>query len=500
MTLKRSSGILLPVSALPSPYGIGTFGKAAYQFIDFLAASGQTWWQILPLGTTGYGNSPYQSFSAFAGNPYFIDLDFLIEAGLLEKAEVQITAACEDPRRIDYGNLYTWRMSVLKKAAERGLKLHETNYAKFKKENDFWLKDFSLYMALKQKFNMQSWQQWPDAKLRAFDQKAINKARSQFEDQIEILNFIQYIFFAQWHKLHAYANRKGIKILGDIPLYVALDSVDVWSGTKNYQLKEDFTPEMVSGVPPDYFNSDGQLWSNPLYDWQKMAGNGYLWWLRRIGVSTKIYDGLRIDHFRGLESYWAVPANETTAQNGKWMKGPGMGLISVLKETYPEFTFVAEDLGYQTKAVQDLLCDSGFPGMNVLQLAFDYRDSGNLLPHEFTNHSVCYLGTHDNAPIMAWLSSANQEDVDLAIKYIGLNDAEGKNWGFIRAGMGSVSNLFIGQMQDFLGLGANSRMNIPGKVSNNWEWRILASDLSPRLASRIFNYTQMFGRLSDQEQ
>ncbi len=441
--MQRSSGILLPVSSLPSSYGIGTFGKKAYEFIDFLKKAGQSYWQILPLTTTGFGNSPYQSFSAFAGNPYFIDLDLLIEENLLHTEEISSVDFGDDPTRVDYGRIYQERNSVLLKAAERGLKRNEITFIEFKAENSYWLDDFAAFMVLKQKYNMNSWLNWPNEALRNHDAESVDRIMQENHQEINLICYIQFLFFEQWKKVRAYAAENGIAILGDIPLYVSLDSADVWSNPAYFQLDQNHVPLEVSGVPPDYFTADGQLWSNPLYDWTFLEKDHYRWWIHRIHFSNQIYDALRIDHFRGLESYWAVPYGEKTAKNGHWVKGPGMNLISVLKENFPDFMFVAEDLGYQTTAVQQLLEDSGFPGMNVLQLAFDFRDQGNPLPHAFKPHSVCYIGTHDNLPIMLWRENARSEDVERAVKYLGLNEQEGFNWGFIRAGMGSVSDLFI---------------------------------------------------------
>ncbi|NLJ70011.1 MAG: 4-alpha-glucanotransferase [Clostridiaceae bacterium] len=495
MSIERSSGILLPISALPSKYGIGTLGKAAFEFIDFLQDSGQSWWQILPLSTTGYGNSPYQSFSAFAGNPYFIDLDILIEDHLLTKREVSAIDFGSNPTRVDYGKIYAARNSLLVLAAKRGLKQEQTDFQEFKSENAYWLNDFALFMVLKQKFNMICWQDWPEQDLRNYVATSVNKAEEIYQEDLVVICYIQFLFFKQWQKVREYAAEHQIKILGDIPLYVSLDSADVWSNVQYFQLNKNRIPIEVSGVPPDYFTADGQLWSNPLYDWSKLKEENYSWWIKRINFSNQIYDALRIDHFRGLESYWAIPNGEITAKNGRWVKGPGMDLISVLKSTFPDFIFIAEDLGYQTEAVKELLAASGFPGMNVLQLAFDYRDAkNNPLPHDYVRNSVCYVGTHDNAPIMLWQNNARHEDVLRAIKYFGLNKKEGFNWGFIRGGLASVSDLFIGQMQDFLGLAANSRMNTPGSMENNWEWRLIKSQLSSELAGKIKMYTEMFGR------
>ncbi len=495
MELQRSSGILLPISSLPSPHGIGTFGKSAYQFIDFLAEAGQSWWQILPLTTTGYGNSPYQSFSAFAGNPYFIDLDLLVEAGLLSPQDLATVDFGQDPTRVDYGKIYAHRQDLLNKAAAKGIAQEELDFVQFKAENAYWLDDYAIFMVLKQKFGMASWLDWPDQALKLRERDKLDQVIQEEHQAINLICYIQYLFFSQWQGVRSYAAEKGISIMGDIPLYVSMDSADVWARPENFQLDENGCPTEVSGVPPDYFTADGQLWSNPLYDWAKMKEDDFSWWTSRISFSNAIYDALRIDHFRGLESYWAVPYGEKTAKNGRWVKGPGMDLLSILKSKFPDFIFIAEDLGYQTAAVQQLLEDSGFPGMNVLQLAFDFRDEGNSLPHDFIQNSSCYIGTHDNAPIMLWQKTASQKDLDRAKLYFGLNPEEGFNWGFIRAGMGSVSKLFVCQMQDYLGLAEGSRMNRPGFLADNWEWRLTPEQISPELTQKIRLYTELFGRL-----
>ena len=484
----------MPVSALPSPYGIGTLGKAAYDFIDFLAAAEQTWWQILPVGPTSYGDSPYQSPSAYAGNPYFIDLDLLAEDGLLEKREIQEVSWGKDPGSVDYGILYKNRLPLLEKAFQRGWKREREKVRSFEEENASWLPDFSLFMALKEHFGMRPWLEWPDEGCRIRDPETLAAYREKLEDKVHFYAWLQYRFFTQWNALRAYAQKKGIRIMGDMALYVALDSADVWAGPENFRLDERHEPEEVAGVPPDYFSEDGQLWGNPLYDYDHMKQDGFGWWIRRIGGAGKLYDALRIDHFRGLESYWAVPAGEKTAKNGRWVKGPGMELVQVLKNRFPEIRFVAEDLGYHTPEVEKLLTDSGFPGMKILVFAFDSRESGSFLPHTYGRNCICYSGTHDNETLAGWLAQAQEKDREQAIRYLGLSKEEGYVWGILRGGMSSVADLFIAQIQDYLELDNTARMNVPGKTAGNWKWRMLPGQASPELAEHIAELTSLFER------
>lgn len=494
--MERSSGILLPISALPSPYGIGTLGKAAYDFVDFLAKAEQRWWQLLPVGATSYGDSPYQSFSAFAGNPYFVDLDLLRQEGLLEQAEIDAADWGSDPVSVDYGKIYENRFSLLEKAMQRGWEKEKENIIRFSEENKDWLPDYALYMALKRHFGMKAWTEWEDEEIRLRKEEALERYRTALAEDIRLFTYMQFLFFRQWDALRTYAKEKGIGIIGDMPIYVAMDSADVWAEPKFFQLDEKNVPYEVSGVPPDAFSADGQLWGNPLYDWDAMQADGYGWWIRRIGGAKKLYDVIRIDHFRGLESYWAVPYGDTDAKGGRWVKGPGMKLVSVLKNWFPEVSFIAEDLGFLTPEVHQLLQDSGFPGMKVLEFAFDSREPSNYLPHTYPSHCVCYIGTHDNETVMAWKEAAAPEDIAMAVKYLGLNDEEGFHWGVIRGGMSSVAELFVTQMQDFLGLGAEARMNTPSTLGTNWKWRLAEGQITEELTSKIAEMTRLYGRSS----
>ena len=490
--MKRSCGILLSVSSLPSPYGIGSLGKAAYNFVDFLADAGQSWWQMLPVGPTSHGDSPYQSFSTYAGNPYFVDLDMLVEDGLLTKEEIDAMDWGSNPEYVDYEKIYNSRFIVLKKALDRGWERDKAKVKNFELDNA-WLPDYALYMALKRHFGMKAWTEWDeDIRLRQGD--SVERYRKELDDDVRLFTYIQYLFFQQWNKLRAYAKEKGVGIIGDMPIYVALDSADVWSDPKSFQLDEKNVPKEVSGVPPDYFSAEGQLWGNPLYDWDAMKRDGYGWWIRRIEGAAKLYDVLRIDHFRGMESYWAVPYGETTAKNGHWVKGPGMDLVGVLTSWFHNVQFIAEDLGFLTPEVKQLLADSGLPGMKVLEFAFDSREPSNYLPHTYTENCVCYVGTHDNTPVMAWEHEAAEDDVKFARQYLGLNDQEGFNWGILRGGLSSVADLFVAQMQDYLGLGAESRMNTPGILGGNWQWRMKEEQITKELTEKIGEMARIYGR------
>ncbi len=491
--MKRSSGILMPISSLPSPYGIGTMGQAAMDFIDFLHDAGQSWWQILPVGHTSYGDSPYQCLSAYAGNPYFVDLDLLVGDGLLQQAEIDALSWGEDPARVDYNLLYQNRFSLLEKATQRGWKRDTAEVEAFVEANRDWLPDYALFMAAKRHFGMISWTQWPNEELRLRDETAIARYREKLDKDIRLYTYIQFLFFRQWEALRAYAHKKGIGIIGDLPIYVALDSADVWAEPENFQLDENNLPTKVAGVPPDSFTENGQLWGNPLYDYDHMEASGYGWWIRRVGGAAKLYDVIRIDHFRGFESYWAVPYGETTAKNGKWVKGPGMKLVGTLSNWFHDLPFIAEDLGYPTPEVAQLLKDSGFPGMKVMEFSFDPH-SPSEYPHNYIPHCICYTGTHDNAPLMAWKEEAAPGNVELATEYLGLNDREGFNWGMLRGGMTSAAELFVAQLQDYLELGAEARMNTPGILGGNWQWRLLPSQLTPKLTKRIAAMTRRYGR------
>ena len=488
----RESGILMHITSLPGPYGIGSMGKNAYAFVDFLEAAGQSYWQILPLTPTGYGDSPYQSFSSCAGNHYLIDLDTLVEEGLLEKAELEDLVWETIPGRVDFGKLYEQRLPVLKKAWERFVP--EDGYEAFLRENELWLPDFALFMALKAEFGGATWLTWPDA-LKNHEKAALDQKREALKQEISLQYFLQYQFDKQWKALRGYANSKGIRIIGDVPIYVPLDCADVWAAPELFLLDENRRPEVVAGCPPDAFTADGQLWGNPIYDWQKMHDTDYRWWVQRLKAAEKLYDVVRIDHFRGFESYWSIPAGDTTARNGSWVKGPGVDFIRAIQKALPELDFIAEDLGYVTEEVRQLQLDSGYPGMKVIEFAFDSREASEYLPHLYPVESVCYTGTHDNVTLKQWFDEAIPEDIAYAKAYLGLNEEEGYIRGMIRAGMSSVSQLCVVQIQDYLELGREGRMNHPGTLSmENWTWRAQEGFASEDLAQRIRNLTELYGR------
>ncbi len=492
--MDRSSGILLHISSLPSPYGIGTLGKAAYEFADFLHAAGQKYWQLLPLGPTSYGDSPYQSFSTFAGNPYFIDLDLLAEDGLLDREELAAINWGTEPRYVDYGKIYESRFAVLRKAFEKGYPRDREAVDTFRKENR-WLPNYALYMAVKRRFDMKCWLDWPDEAIRLRKPEAVARYARELQEDVDFFSYLQFLFYKQWIALREYIHSLGIRIIGDLPIYVAMDSADLWAEPEFFQLGEDHVPTEVSGVPPDYFTADGQLWGNPLYDYDAMKKDGFGWWIRRVEGATRLFDVIRIDHFRGLESYWAVPYGDKTARNGRWKKGPGMDLVGVLTSWFHGIDFIAEDLGFLTPEVHKLLADSGLPGMKVLEFAFDSREPSSYLPHTYERNCVCYVGTHDNETVMQWRSKADPADITYARKYLGLNAEEGFHWGVIRGGMSSVADTFVTQMQDYLGLGAEGRMNFPGSAAGNWQWRLLPGEAPMSLAKKIRQYTRLYGRL-----
>ena len=494
---KRSCGILMPVSALPSKHGIGTMGAEAYRFIDFLHDAGQSWWQILPVGPTSYGDSPYQSFSTFAGNPYFIDLDLLVEDGLLTRQEADSADGEVSDEKVEYGKIYDTRFKILKAAADRGWQRDSEKTLEFMRENSGWLSDYALFMALKRHFGMRAWTEWEDEDIRLRSPEAVEKYTELLSDDIRLFVYIQYLFFKQWGELRKYAASRGIGIIGDLPIYVAMDSADVWAEPHFFQLDEENIPTAVAGVPPDYFSEDGQLWGNPLYRWDAMKADGYGWWIRRVDGARRLYDAVRIDHFRGLESYWSVPYGETTAKNGQWVKGPGIDFVRVITSWFGDMRFIAEDLGYLTPEVKQLLEESGLPGMKVLEFAFDAREPSNYLPHTYPRHCVCYTGTHDNAPAAAWEHDASAEDVEYCRKYLGIKEDDSIARAMIRAGLASVADLFVAQLQDYLELGYESRMNTPGILGGNWQWRVSASALNASLAADIRELSALYGRLPD---
>ena len=489
----RSSGILMHITSLPSPYGVGTLGRAAYEFVDFLEKSRQKYWQILPVGPTGYGDSPYQTFSAYAGSPYLIDLDLLAERGLLDpEAPKQVTWSRE-PDRVDYGRLYQFRMGLLRQASAR-FDRRDPDYLAFLESERGWLENYALYMALKEHFGGASWQTWPE-EIRRRQPEAMEHYRGLLREELEVQRFVQYEFFRQWRLLRAYAREHGVGIIGDVPIYVPQDSADVWAEPAYFQLDQDLHPTAVAGVPPDYFSADGQLWGNPLYRWDRMEADGFQWWIRRMRAAARLFDVVRIDHFRGLESYWSVPPHETTARNGRWVKGPGMALIRRVQEALPELRFIAEDLGFLTPEVIRLVRESGFPGMKVLEFAFDPREPSNYLPHTYDHNCVCYTGTHDNETLLQWAQTIPKENYAYAARYLGKGAEESICYAVLRAGSASVADLFVAQLQDWLELGPEGRMNHPGVTDgNNWRWRALPEQITPALAEEIAEITTLYGR------
>jgi len=490
---KRGSGILLHISSLPGEYGIGDFGKGAYEFIDFLADSGQKYWQILPIGITGFGDSPYQSFSTKAGNPYFIDLDELIEAGFLDRKIVEKADLGKNIHAVDYSKLYLNKMPLLKMAYENGRVKLKYELGAFLERETAWLDEFSLFMAIKAHHNNQAFSEWGPGYENSHAEK-VASFREAHKEEIEFWIFTQYFFYKQWHALKSVANSKGIKIIGDLPIYVAEDSADVWANPDLFVLDQSFKPSRVAGCPPDAFSLTGQLWGNPLYNWDYMKKHGYKWWVDRISHSLEIFDTVRIDHFRGFEAYWEIPAGDLTAENGQWVKGPGKGLFKAIFEALGQVDIIAEDLGFLTQGVIDLRNYTQLPGMKVLEFAFDPREESDYLPHNYDQNFVAYTGTHDNDTIMGWWQVMGKDEKDFAIDYLNLNKYEGYHWGFIRGIWSSTAYLAIAQMQDFLGLDSKARMNYPSTLGGNWMWRITSRDLSGRLAKKINHITKLYGR------
>ena len=487
----RKSGILMHITSLPGPYGVGTLGKSAYAFLEFLHKSGQQSWQMLPLTPTGYGDSPYQSCSAYAGNPYLIDLDTLVRQHLLAKEELLGVDWGEDESHVDFGKLYNGRTPILKLAYSRFRNDRALNA--FIKKNASWLEDFALYMALKETHGYAPWFQW-EKKLKFRDPETLEEQKQLLEEPMRFYCFVQYMFYRQWNALRKKAGEYGIELIGDVPIYVPYDSVEVWKEPQLFRLDETLTPTDVAGCPPDAFTADGQLWGNPLYRWDVMKENGFQWWIDRLGAAGKLFDVVRLDHFRGFEAYWSVPYGDENARGGKWIKGPGMDFVNALKEKLPELNFIAEDLGYLTQEVIDLRDESGYPGMKVLEFAFDSKEPSEYRPHTYTANTVCYTGTHDNMTMRQWFEEASDEAVKVAVDYMALTKKEGYVWGTIRTAMSSVSERAIVQMQDYLNLGGEARMNFPGKPSGNWTWRAKKGFTSNGLAAKILELTNRYDR------
>ena len=496
--LKRGAGILMPVSSLPSPYGIGTFGACAYEFADKLVKARQSYWQVLPLGPTSYGDSPYQSFSAFAGNPYFIDLDVLKEEGLLTKEEIESCYWCDREDEVKYDAVCYYRFPLLKKAFERSRFRETKEYETFCQENSGWLEDYALYMALKGHFNQEEWLNWEEP-IRRREPEAVAAYKAELSEEMDYWKFLQFKFYGQWDKLRAYVNEKGIQIIGDIPIYVALDSADVWVHPELFQLDQDNVPLAVAGCPPDGFSATGQLWGNPLYRWDYHRNTGYQWWISRMSYCFRLYDVVRIDHFRGFDEYFSIPYGDKDAKGGHWEKGPGIDLFRKIEQALGWKQVIAEDLGYMTDSVRHLVYESGFPGMKVLEFAFDSRDSGcasDYLPHNYPENCVAYTGTHDNETIVGWWKSITATERKLARDYLcdHATPEEELYKCFISLIMRSAARVCVIPMQDYMGLDNRFRMNKPSTVGMNWKWRIKKRDLTKKLQKEIHDVTLRYGR------
>ena len=495
VTMNRSSGVIMHISSLPEEYGIGTFGKQAYLFADFLHRSGQTYWQMLPLGHTSYGDSPYQTFSAFAGNPYFVDFELLAKDGLLDLSELNNIDFGSDQTQVDYGKVFKERIPVLRKAYDAGKENLKQELLIFAKDNSSWLDDYSLFMAVKNEMNLVGWQNWDnDIKLR--EKEAMEIYRELLADDIGFWVFIQYQFSKQWTALKEYTNQLGIKIIGDIPIYVASDSSDAWANSQVFQLDKDKNPITVAGCPPDAFSETGQLWGNPIYNWDYLEKTGYQWWIDRMKESLELYDMIRIDHFRGFEAYWEVSFGAENAINGKWATGPGMKLFHAIKKELGNVDIIAEDLGFLTDEFFDFHKESGYPGMKVMQFGFDPFGDNTYLPHNYGTDCIVYTGTHDNDTILGWIEqTGDSAHIKFARKYLKLNAKEGMVWGMIRGAWSSVSNIVITTMQDVLEQGNESRMNLPATLGGNWTWRMKKEDITVSREKKLYKLTKLYSRL-----
>ncbi len=489
----RKSGILMPIFSLPSKHGIGCFSEEAYRFVDFLEKAGQKLWQILPLGPTSYGDSPYQSFSTFAGNPYFIDLDELVKEGMLTAKELDKCDLGDTERYIDYEKMYKNRMAVLRKAFERSHIESDERFVQFCTDNAEWLPDYSLFMAVKDSFGGVSWDKW-DEDIRLRKPEAIKRYKDESSEQIRFYEFLQYMFACQWKKLKSYANSRGIEIVGDIPIYVAFDSADVWANPELFQLDESLLPTAVAGCPPDAFSATGQLWGNPLYRWDYHKQTGFEWWMKRFAHSFSLYDIVRVDHFRAFDEYYSIPYGDKTAEYGKWIEGPGFELFKVLKKHLGNKQIIAEDLGFLTPSVLKLVKDTGFPGMKVLHFGF-YKDStSEYLPHNYSTNCVVYTGTHDNDTTVSWYRGMSRADRAFTRDYLNVRRSQNINWVLIRAALSSVADTAVIPIQDYLGLGNEARINLPSTLGDNWKWRVYANELTSELADKIRRLTKMYGR------
>ena len=494
--MARVAGILMPITSLSSPYGIGTIGKEARKFADFLKASGQTIWQILPVGPTSYGDSPYQSFSIYAGNPYMIDLDTLVSQKLLTKAQLKKYDWGSDEGYVDYEKIYNSRFDVLRIAyTNYKEKEDQKAFNSFKRKNASWIKDYALYMAVKKSFDMQAWTQWPDEDIKLRKEAAIKKYERKYKEDIDFFKWVQFEFYTQWEDFRAYVNSLGIKILGDMPIYVAMDSADTWANPDIFWLDENREPVCVAGCPPDYFSETGQLWGNPLYDWEYHKKTGYSWWIKRLESAMKLYDTVRIDHFRGFESYYAIPYGNETAEIGEWRKGPNTDLFEKAEKALGNMSIIAEDLGLITDEVREMLKNCGYPGMKVLQFAFDSGSSCGDLPHNFANSNcIVYTGTHDNMTLTGWTESLGARSMTFAKKYLRVKDRKDIPEAMVRLAWSSTAELAVAQMQDFLGEDPNARMNTPATPSGNWQYRVQRGAFTAKLAKRILALNEIYYR------
>ncbi len=496
--MARVAGILMPITSLSSPYGIGTIGKEARKFADFLKASGQKIWQILPVGPTSYGDSPYQSFSTYAGNPYMIDLDTLVSKKLLKKAQLKKYDWGQDSTRIDYEKIYNSRFEVLHIAYEN-FKAQEDQKAfnSFKRKNAGWIKDYALYMAVKKGFDMQAWTQWPDEDIKLRKESAVKKYERKYKEEIDFWKWVQFEFYTQWADFREYVNSLGIQILGDMPIYVAMDSADTWANPDVFWLDENREPVCVAGCPPDYFSETGQLWGNPLYDWDYLKSTGYDWWIKRVAAASKLFDITRIDHFRAFDTYYAIPYPAENAIGGEWKEGPGIDFFNKLKEAIGDIPIVAEDLGELFDSVKELLKESGYPGMKVLEFAFGDGNDNDFLPHNYTENCVVYTGTHDNDTIVGWLNTAPEHELNHAREYCQIGYGDDFVWGVIETAYASVANYAIVQMQDVLSLGSEARINIPSTLGGNWTWRIDPTMLTKEISNRLYLLSDKYSRLEE---
>ena len=491
----RRSGILCHISSLPSPYGIGSFGKQAYDFVDFLVESKQSYWQILPLGPTSYGDSPYQTFSAFANNPYFIDLDILVKEKLIKKSDIKATFDSE--QYVDYDKLYEERFEILRVAFKRFDRNHQ-DFQQFLLKESHWIYDYALFMALKDHHQGDSWLYWDD-KIRLRDEQTLDHFKTVLKDNIEFYQFLQFKAYEQWYNLKKYANDRHVEIIGDMPIYVSYDSSDVWANPEMFDLNQERLPYHVAGVPPDNFSADGQLWGNPLYNWAYLDQHEYSWWVERVKSSMELYDMIRIDHFIGFVNYFSIKYGEKTAVNGEWKKGPGKKLFDVIKEKLGFVNIIAEDLGVVTDDVRALLKETGFPGMKLLQFAFDSREESDYIPHLYTRNVIAYTGTHDNPTTATWFDMLPEHDLKYCIEYINHKGSGSRVDSLIKTTLGCIADTAIIPIQDYLHLKSEGRMNIPSTLGNNWRWRLTKKDLSKKLKNKIKHFTELYGRVYEKE-